>query len=303
MRLRRGSAHLPLSVRKTAALLLLAAIAGPLPRVRLVEWLWPALDESTGRRNLRRELARLRELGAGDALVSADDCVAIAPTLALDIDAAAVTPQALLTHWRGPLADGLQLDDAPAFMDWLAGERARWHGRWRDALAAEASQAESAGELARALAALDVLLADDPLQEHQQRAAMRLLAALGRREEALVRYRDCRSRLHDELGLMPMAETDALAAEVARGGVAEPRASGAVSAPPPQAARPVLPVLLPFVGREAEVAVLERAWRDGATVLVEGEGGVGKTRLVVDVVASHGPHAVVRCHPADAGLP
>ena len=108
VRLRRGSAHLPLSVRKTAALLLLAAIAGPLPRVRLVEWLWPALDESTGRRNLRRELARLRELGAGDALVSADDCVAIAPTLALDIDAAAVTPQALLTHWRGPLADGPQ---------------------------------------------------------------------------------------------------------------------------------------------------------------------------------------------------
>jgi tetratricopeptide (TPR) repeat protein len=38
-------------------------------------------------------------------------------------------------------------------------------------------------------------------------------------------------------------------------------------------------------------------------VLVEGEGGVGKSRLVRDVVSLLGPTAWVRCHAADAELP
>jgi DNA-binding SARP family transcriptional activator len=59
---------LPLKIRKGFALLLLLAIEGSLSRPRLCAWLWPALDESSARRNLRRELVRLRDAGAGAAV-------------------------------------------------------------------------------------------------------------------------------------------------------------------------------------------------------------------------------------------
>lgn len=302
---------LPLTVRKTAALLVLLALAGPQPRGRVVALLWPGLDESTGRRNLRRELARLREIGAAPAVLAEADRLRLAPGLHTG-------PAAAIDRDDAPpgLAEGLELDDAPEFMQWLAAERQRGQRRALEQLEAAAAEAEARGERAEALRLLERLLAADPLQERHHRQAMRLLAASGRREAALARFRACRELLRDELGLAPMPETEALAAELAAGAgdasapsPAMPPAPrpGAAAAPPPcaTAARlpPLLPPLLPFVGREAEVARLERAWRDAATVLVEGEGGVGKSRLVVDFVAAHGPHAVVRCHPADAQLP
>jgi DNA-binding SARP family transcriptional activator len=71
--LRRAGQALPLAIKKTQALLVLLALlprGATLPRSRAVALLWPPLDESTGRRNLRRELARLREVG-GPGVVQA----------------------------------------------------------------------------------------------------------------------------------------------------------------------------------------------------------------------------------------
>ncbi|HRD84834.1 MAG TPA: hypothetical protein PLF63_06655, partial [Rubrivivax sp.] len=53
--LRKGGQALPLAVRKGQALLMLLAREGALPRERIVALLWPLLDESSARRNLRRE--------------------------------------------------------------------------------------------------------------------------------------------------------------------------------------------------------------------------------------------------------
>ena len=107
---------------------------------------------------------------------------------------------------------------------------------------------------------------------------MRLLAALGRREAALAQFERCKRMLKDELGLAPMAETEALAAAL-RG--------APVSLPAADAVRTrLLPELLPFVGRETEVAALEAAWGAGRTLLIEGEAGVGKSRLALDFCAA-----------------
>jgi DNA-binding SARP family transcriptional activator len=298
--LRRDGTALPLTVKKAQALLVLLACNGAMPRSRVVALLWPQLDESTGRRNLRRELARLREAGAADALAA--DADLLAPAAGLQIDARrfetacdAGRHDEALALWRGPPADGLDLEDAPDFGDWLARQREGLQRTRQQALAAAARAHESRGDADRALQCIQTLLAEDPLQERHHRDAMRLLAACGRREAALAQYARCCELLCTELGLTPMGETEELAAAL-RGAPATP----APSVDPPRA---LLPGVLPFVGRSAEVAILEAAWRAGAAVLIEGEGGIGKTRLARDFLAAHGPYALARCLPGDAELP
>ncbi|MDO9072920.1 MAG: BTAD domain-containing putative transcriptional regulator, partial [Rubrivivax sp.] len=308
-----------LTIRKTWALLLLLALDGAAPRPRVCAVLWPGLDESTSRRNLRRELARLREAGVPALLRADGDFLELHAAVALDtqqfdVAVAAGQPAQALALWRGPLADGLSAGEAPEFDDWLAAERERWRTRWRGALEAAAVAAEGAGAADDALTRLQTLLADDPLHERHHAAVMRLLAAAGRREAALAQYERCRALLAGELGLQPMAETEALAAML-RGaaavvstsdpatGPATPAATQALDAQGASAALVGLPDALPFVGRAAEVAALEEAWHAGCAVLIEGEGGVGKTRLALDFAAAHGPYALARCRPGDADVP
>lgn len=302
--LRAGDRAIPLSIRKTMALLVLLAREGPMPRERIAALLWPSLDERTARRNLRRELARLRDAGAGAVLQADGDRLAVAAEVevaAHRFEAAlqAGRPDEALAWWRGPPADGLHLDDAPPWEDWMAQERRRLEALRAQALTTSAARHEAAGAWADALERIDTLLAADPLQEHHHRTAMRLLERLGRREAALAQYDTCARLLADELGLQPMAPTRELAAAL--------RASETTAAPPlhaaPTAPVDLLPERLPFVGREREVDWLERAWRSGRPLLVEGEGGVGKTRLVTDFAAAHGPYAIVPCRSGDAELP
>jgi len=293
--LRRNGVALPLKIKKTQALLLLLAVQGRLPRERIVALLWPALDESAGRRNLRRELARLREAGAEAAVQVDADLLLLDPAVDSDLRRFETAPNSAdaPAQWRGPPADGLRLDDAPPFEDWLAQERERLRGRWRQAL----ETAADAGPPEQALQHLQTLLDDDPLQERHHRALMQLHLAAGRREAALAQYERCRALLASELGLAPMAETDALVAAVRETG---PPALASTST---AAAGWRLSGALPFVGREAEVRALDAAWADGRLVLVEGESGVGKTRLATDFCAVHGPYATARCRPGDVALP
>jgi len=294
-----GGRPLPITVRKTWALLVLLAVGGAAPRSRIAALLWPALDEASSRRNLRRELARLAEAGAASVVRSDGDFLALDAAVDLDLqhfDAACNQGRVddALALWRGTLADGLQLGDAAPFEDWLAPERERLRGRWRQALQAAAASGPAEQRLDR----LRTLLADDPLQEQHHRALIRLHLEAGRREDALAQYQRCRDMLADELGLVPMAETDALIAAVRTAAPAPPP-----SPPPKPPSGPQLPGALPFVGREAEVQALESAWAHGRLLLIEGEAGVGKTRLATDFCAAHGAYALARCRAGDTGVP
>ncbi|MFN0186222.1 MAG: ATP-binding protein [Aquabacterium sp.] len=316
--LRRDGVALGLPVKKTQALLVWMALETSATRAVLCDALWPALDESSARRNLRRELARLREAGATGLLVADGDRLALDRAVALDLQAveralADAQPQAALAHYSGPLADGLHLDDAPAFNARLEVARQRWHGRWRQAHEACAAAARARGDLAAAISHLQALLDDEPLQEQHHQDLMALLMQAGRRGEALAQFEHCRDLLARELGLQPLPATLALAAALRGAGAAiEPAEAPAVRAASvtatvdeAAASRPrlVLPDPLPFVGRQREVDLLEQAWRAGGSLLLQGEGGVGKTRLALDFAQSHGSVALVRCRAGDRGVP
>jgi tetratricopeptide (TPR) repeat protein len=230
--------------------------------------------------------------------------------------AAAGRSEDAIERWAGGLADGLALDGAPEFEAWLHAERERLRGLWRRAMQQQLERFAALPDVAVPL--LERLLADEPLHEPHHLALMQLHAAAGRRDAALAQFERCKRLLHEELGLAPMAATQAVA-EALLAAAAAPASNASRAAAPrvPPALQgapagdrgpgPVaalrLPAALPFVGREAEAARLEAGWRAGHSLWIEGAGGVGKSRLAADFAAAHGPHATVRCRPADSAVP
>ena len=136
-------------------------------------------------------------------------------------------------------------------------------------------------------------LALDPLDEEAARDLMDRQVQAGDRAGALTTYNRVADRLRTNLGLAASAETRALAASVR---AAEPSApiSSTLTRDPP------------LVGRAAEQARLLAVWARtregaGAIVLLSGEGGIGKTRLAIDLLAHADTARTARATAVDLG--
>src|SRR5436305_319573 len=108
---------------------------------------------------------------------------------------------------------------------------------------------------------------------------MTLLALMDRRSEALSQYAACRRALAEELDAEPAEETTALYELIKAGNLQPPDAVAPRHNLPRQ--------LSPFIGREAEIArIIEQLDSpDYSLVTITGPGGVGKTRLALQVAA------------------
>ncbi len=265
--------------RRTAALIAYLAVEGPTARSRLAGLLWGDVPEATARSNLRQALRRLRLAPQGPR-VRGDD--------ALHLDAPLDEEAAL--HLLRPH----DFDDLPEFSDWLLVVQERRRSARVAAVRRDARRLEDAGDLRAALDATEVWLDLEPVAEDAHRQLMRLHHLLGDRAGALAAYQRCRAALRRELGLDPTAQTRALAEEVAR--AAPLTSSGWVL--PLSVQRP--PVL---IGRAAPWVRMEHAWAEGKAVIVSGEAGVGKSRLLQDFLAAHGRALVLQGRPGDHLVP
>ena len=121
--------------------------------------------------------------------------------------------------YRADLLDGFVVRDAPAFDEWVLGQRELLRQRalrmLRLLAAHRAGQADHDG----AAAYLQRLLGIEPWLEEAHRALMAALAAGGRRAAALRQYETCRRLLAEELGVAPLPETARLYDEIRRGPV------------------------------------------------------------------------------------
>jgi pimeloyl-ACP methyl ester carboxylesterase len=132
------------------------------------------------------------------------------------------------------------------------------------------------------------LLALDPLQEPVHRTLMRLLSQLGQRGAALRQYQHCVSVLRSELGVEPEAETRQLYQQILQQRTAIPVPAG--RRPRVPKVPETRPAETPLIGRAAEAAQLGEAFdraagERGGLVAILGEAGVGKSRLVEELIA------------------
>lgn len=280
---------------KGAALLLFVAAEGSASRSRLCRMLWPDGIGGRPRASLRSLLRDLRQLSGGD-LVLGGETLTLAPGVEHDLAAfAGPVPEAEAVPTQELLA-GVDLAGVEEFEGWLDGCRLRWRavaGRRLSALAA--AQAE-AGRGAQALATAQRLAVLLPQDEAANRLLMRQLARQGRRDDALAVYRQLTAALAASAGRAPAAITLALAAAIEMGDAVEP-AAGVGAAPAG------LPATLRLAGRAADLAALRGARAAGRHLLLEGEPGIGKTRLF-DQLETETPAAVrITACQGDADVP
>ena len=206
------------------------------------------------------------------------------------------------------LVRGEVLEDAPE-APYAAQVRETYRVRWAQALVAAGRLALVTGDAPAALAHAQRAVELDPLSEPPYQVLMTAAYALGRQSEALAAFERCRRLLADELGADPLDETVALHLAILRHeSIAEllPGDRSAVRRPSPVAARPAAGDLVGRAGELAELgAAVERAHAGRFTVaVVSGSTGLGKTRLVEQLLADSGAQAATnRCSDLEQVFP
>jgi DNA-binding SARP family transcriptional activator len=218
--------------------------------------------------------------------------------------------------YRADFMAGFSLRDSPDFDDWQFFQSESLRQVLAGALEKLVKGYAARAEFELAIAYTRRWLALDPLHEPAQRQLIQLYALSGQRSAALRQYRECVRVLTEELGASPEVETTALVQAIEEGRFPPPQVEpeqwgtaeykqDVTAAPQPEptapAAQPVGPPLTPvplhnlpaqtgpFVGREVELKELARLLVEPNCRLITliGPGGIGKTRLVLQVALGH----------------
>ncbi|MCB0157702.1 MAG: tetratricopeptide repeat protein, partial [Caldilineaceae bacterium] len=309
--------------RPIALLALLAVEEKPFTRAQLATFFWPESPRNLA--VLRNNLLLLRKaLGNEWSTWVAMDRETVAwrkaPNTEVDVTAFATHLSRVRAHCRtgpelcpscqnhvqqavalyqGDFLAGFTLGSSPDFDDWcvVTGERLR--REFAGALDMLTDHSVATGAHEAALTYAQHRLALDELDEAAHRRLMLLYHAQGQRGLALRQYDECAALLTREFGVSPAPETDAVLAQVKQGHPASPssralQAGSGTGRTSPR--RPVHHAKLPapameLVGRTQELEHVTRllTFVGARLVTLTGTGGVGKTRLAVDIAVKLAP--------------
>lgn len=169
-------------------------------------------------------------------------------------------------------------------------------------------------------------LALDRLHEPAHRALMLLYAWSGQRAAAHQQYQECVHILEQELGVAPLEITTLLyqtimlnqtppppvspSATTSKNAQIQPVVS--LSYPPDPTTSPSQPVpkSYPLIGRQEEWLIMQKAYANASTsgqvIILEGEAGIGKTRLGQDFLSSASSQGaaifITRCYEGETTL-
>ena len=201
---------------------------------------WGEHDEASARRclntalwRLRRELQLDEEQGAVQTLASGELVVAPSDNCWLDIAAfeehltAGLAPHGseMTSEHIAALEAGIELYTGELlegfYDDWVLAERERMRLLYLKALGRPVQVYRHYGPYSRGLEYAHRILELDPLREQIHREVMRLYVKTGHRAAAVQQYHYCQEVLAEELGIAPMAETQALYLKILQGSAHE----------------------------------------------------------------------------------
>ena len=208
------------------------------------------------------------------------------------------------------------------YADWAQAERERLRERFFNALLKLAASYARQRAFRDAIATCRRILAKDPMRENAYQALMHYQAESGDSASALLTYERCRTVLGEELGADPSPITQELHGRILNGEISvapvealhavwgiQPGETNSPYTPPmvrqqmndgpaPLPQQTLLPAVDEmvhslFVGREEEIVRLESALHraiegNGASVVLAGEAGVGKSRIAYQILQAAG---------------
>jgi DNA-binding SARP family transcriptional activator len=282
------------------------------PADQLLEILWPEEAPDSARRHLYVRVSQLRRaLHPGDAsayILGVEGGYTFNPEASCwidtwefetqtgrgrrlqaagDLESAIAAYEMARSLYRG---DFLEED---LYADWTFAERERLRERFLTMLTELAECHAQKGRYRRAVARCHDVLAADSCREAVYVRLMLYHYYAGEQVRAMRAYERCRQVLADELDVEPLPQTTTLYEQIRQRRVGPPGGQGRYPAPRSQERLFEVPYSLgctPFVGREAEytqvVQLVEQAAAGSAgLVLISGEAGQGKTRLVQEALA------------------
>ena len=287
-----GPAPPELLWRKHLALLVYLARSPRRGRSRehLIGLLWGDRTEAAARHSLSEALRVIRHhAGEGSVEVTVGQ-VRLGPTsVQLDVDrleelAAAADWVAAAELVSGEFLEGFGLAEASEFENWLAAERGIWGRRGVEVLVSCAEAYAQVGKIEEACGVASRALGLQPTSEPALRCAVRCRSLAGERAGALDLFERFQSRLSEEVGVEPSEETRALIERVRRERAPHPEAQSGHGDGLP-VVRPPLEGRGQELQRLLEAATGSARGRRASLLVLEGDAGMGKTRLLDELLA------------------
>lgn len=313
-KIRHRGQEIALPRSQTRALLYrLGATLEPVSRDELMLLFWPELDDGTARQNLRRLLSFVRrDLPEPDVLSATSDMVRLEPQLVwsdthivthLQHTDDAADLRAAVDLYNGPFLYGFYLRNNAEFDLWQSAIMERLRTQCLEALAKLIDSYVDRADLPQAVRYARRYLEIDNLGETAHRKLILLYTQMGKRDLALRQYEECVLVLERELGVEPLPETRAAYELAMQDGVVRP-----VAKPVHTPVYHLLPTLeIPLVGRESVLRQLAKAYarlRQGGLIVVSGEPGIGKSRIVQAFTAQEDALVLTgHCHAGSKSLP
>jgi DNA-binding SARP family transcriptional activator len=273
----------PLNGEKAQSLLAFLSLNPRLPhrREKLADLLFPDAPPDRVRRNFSDALYRLQKALGSDWLLIEGDTVALRADRQLWVDVweferLAASDQEADLQKAVDLYTGDLLPEL--YDDWLLPERELRRNQYLAALEQLGVLQENRGDLRQALLTFRRLVSAEPLHEPAHQAYLRLLGRLQRYGEALAHYEYLRNLMRSELNAEPLAETRLIAQSIEK-----ERGLAAIQTEVEEQT--------PFVGRKKEraaiLALVEAMLKgQGGILAIEGEAGIGKSRLLREITGS-----------------
>lgn len=249
-------------------------------RDELAGLLWPDEEENIAKKNLRNAIYKIKKTFGEEVLISPKKSIVMLNTeleIKTDVDDFIRSKDEWLELYKGEFLQGFFVKNAQGFEEWTIKMREHLKETYRNKLYDKISNSKESSEDVETYAKL--LIQSDEFDEKAYRNLMVFYKENRQYEKALKVYDKLSSILIRELGITPDDETKKILNETLENLNLKEESIDTDKT-------------MTFYGRKAEMQSLKRNFqnflegRDGKSVIIIGEAGVGKTALKEKFISS-----------------